>query len=272
MNSKGFTLFDAIKYAKEIGCDAIEFTELQVPPGKTIQDFAGELRAACTEAGLSISCYAVSADFLNNPKGGQAEAERIKGAVDIARILGAACMRHDASWGIKDETPAGCRTYRDAVRLIAPAIRAVTEYAAPLGIRTTCENHGFFFQDSSRMEELVLAVAHPNFGLLVDIGNFLCADEPVLHALTTVMPYAVHIHAKDFLWKSGTGKRPDDSWFSTRGGDFLRGTILGHGVVPAAQALSFIRNSGYNGTISLEFEGLEEPLDAIRRGIAVLKA
>lgn len=268
MKAGGFTLFDAIRYVKEIGCDAVEFTDLKAPAGKSPESFAGELRNACEKAGLSVSCYAVFADFLNTP----AEAERVKGAVDIARILGAPCLRHDASWGIREGSPQGCRTYRDAIALIAPAIREVTEYAATLGIRTACENHGYFFQDSRRMEKLVRAVNHPNFGLLVDIGNFLCADEPVLQALPTVMPYAVHVHAKDFLRKSGTERRPDDAWFPTRGGDFLRGTILGHGVVPAVQALAFIKGSGYDGTVSLEFEGLEEPLEAIRRGAEFLKA
>ncbi|MDR3139315.1 MAG: sugar phosphate isomerase/epimerase, partial [Treponema sp.] len=108
-----FTLFDAISRAKDIGYDAIEFIGLESPPGKAPSDFAEELRKACEKAGLFISCYAVTADFLNGSGGDiKAETERIKGAVDIARILGAPCLRHDASWGIKETAPAGCRTYR----------------------------------------------------------------------------------------------------------------------------------------------------------------
>ncbi|MDR2104059.1 MAG: sugar phosphate isomerase/epimerase [Treponema sp.] len=267
-----FTLFDAVNSAKEIGYDSIEFTGLESPPGKSLPDFAEELRNACEKAGLSISCYAVSADFLNGSGGdSKAEAERIKGAVDIARILGVPCLRHDASWGIKETAPAGCRTYRDAIRIVAPAIREVTEYAARYGIRTMTENHGYFLQESSRVEKLVLAVDHPNYGLLVDIGNFMCADESSTAALPAVMPYAFHVHAKDFLLKSGAEPRPDSSWFPTRAGNWLRGTILGHGVVSVAQCLDFIKKSGYNGSISLEFEGPEEPIAAIRRGFEFLK-
>ena len=266
----GFTLFDAISRAKEIGYSAIEFIELNPPEGKDLPGFAGELRNACDKAGLSITCYAVSADFLNGSGGNSnAEVERIKKAVDLAGILGAPCLRHDATWGIKGT---GCRTYRDAIRLIVPAIRAVTEYAACSGIRTMTENHGYLLQESRRMEELVLAVDRPNYGLLVDIGNFMCADESSLAALPVVMPYAFHVHAKDFLWKSGVEARPDDSWFPTRGGNYLRGTILGHGAVPLSQCLAFITGSGYTGGISLEFEGSEDPLDAARRGFEFLKA
>jgi sugar phosphate isomerase/epimerase len=267
-----WSLFDAIAFAGETGFEAVEFTGLEPPAGKDLPAYAGELREAAGRAGLAVSCYAVAADFLNGLGGRREdEAERIKGAVDIAVLLGAPCLRHDAAWGIKEGAPPGCRTYRDALGHIAPGIREVAEYAASRGIRTMSENHGWFFQESRRMEELVLAVDHPNFGLLVDLGNFLCADEPGLAALPRVMPYAFHVHAKDFLWKSGAEGRPDDSWFPTRGGNFLRGTILGHGMAAVGQCLDFIRASGYSGAVSLEAEGPEEVQEAVRRGFAFLK-
>ncbi|MDR0731872.1 MAG: sugar phosphate isomerase/epimerase [Treponema sp.] len=266
-----YTLFDAIAYAKKTGYDAIEFTEFPKSGDLTPQDLARKIRDACNAAGLFVANYAVSADFLYGSGGDiKRETARVKESVDIAKILGAPGMRHDSGWGFKD-TALG-RNYRDAIRIMAPAIREVSEYAAAAGIRTMCENHGTFMQDSYRMEELVLAVNHPNFGLLVDMGNFMCADEASLHALPTVMPYAFHVHAKDFLWKPGREPKPDNSWFSTRAGNHLRGTILGHGEVSAAQCIDYIKKSGYNGTISLEFEGPEEPLDAIRRGYEFIKA
>jgi sugar phosphate isomerase/epimerase len=281
-----YTLFDVISSAKKTGFDTIEFTEFQIlgdkspgdkspkdksPEDLSPRDFAGKIRDACDAAGLSIVNYAVGADFLYGSGGDiKGETARIKDAVDIAKILGAPGLRHDSSWGFKDPVPG--RNYRDAIRLMAPAIREVTEYAAAAGIRTMCENHGYFMQESGRMEELVRTVNHPNFGLLVDIGNFMCADEPSLRALPTVMPYAFHVHVKDFLWKSGREPKPDDSWFPTRGGNYLRGTILGHGEVPVAQCIEYIKKTGYDGTVSLEFEGLEEPSEAVRRGYEFIKA
>jgi sugar phosphate isomerase/epimerase len=270
-----FTLFDAVEYAGKTGFDAIEFTDLQAlkgtPDGKSTADFALDTRKACEKANLEITCYAVSADLIYG-SGGDAkkEIERIKGCVDIAKILGASALRHDACWGLKDASKG--RNWQDAIRIMAPAIREITEYAAARGIRTMTENHGYFLQDSERMEQLVLAVDHPNYGLLVDMGNFMCADEESVKALVKVMPYAFHAHAKDFLWKSGAEPQPDDSWFPTRARNHLRGTILGHGVVQVAQCLNYIKSCNYKGTISLEFEGSEEVLDAVRRGYEFLKA
>jgi sugar phosphate isomerase/epimerase len=265
-----FTLFDAIEYTRKTGYEVIEFSDFTAPEGKSLEAFAGDLAKACKEAGLEVCNYATQADFLYGSGGDmKKEVQRLKSRVDIAKILGAPLMRHDACWGLKEGS--SCRTWREAVKIIAPAIREVTEYAASLGIRTMSENHGHFLQDSSRMEELVLAVNHPNYGLLVDMGNFMCVDECSIEALVTAMPYAFHVHAKDFLYKSGVEARPDDSWFPTRGGNHLRGTILGHGVVPVGQCINYIKKCFYSGVISLEFEGSEEPLDAIRRGYEYIK-
>ncbi|MDR1061760.1 MAG: sugar phosphate isomerase/epimerase [Clostridiales bacterium] len=265
INGGNFSLFDAIGHAKRVGFDAIEFTDLAPPPGQSAESCALELRQACEAAGLGVACYSVQADFLSGSGGDAArEAARVMACADIAKALGAPNMRHDAAWGFK--SPERGRGYRDAIRMISGPIREVAAYAEKLGVRTMTENHGHFMQDSARMEALVLAVGHPNYGLLVDIGNFMCADEQSLAALPAVMPYAFHVHAKDFLWKSGLEPRPDSSWFPTRAGSHLRGTVLGHGAVAAAQCLKYIAGTGYGGAVSLEFEGLEDPLEAVRLG------
>ena len=266
-----YTLFDAIKYAASVGYDAIEFIDLKPPEGVSQLEYAAQLRKACGEAGLSVACYAVFADFVYNSGGdAEKEAERVERCVDVAKALGAPCMRHDATWGFKDSGRG--RNYMDAIRLVAPAIRRVSEYAVRQGVRTMCENHGYFLQDSERMERLVLEVDHPNFGLLVDMGNFLCADEDNTTALQRVMPYAFHVHAKDFLVKPGMEPKPDESWFPTRAGNHLRGTIVGHGGARMAQCMAYLKKVGYDGTVSLEFEGLEDPLEAVRLGHAFLRA
>ena len=260
---------EVIEFARKTGFDFIEFTDVG-PEGDDIPQKAGELSKACRDAGLQICSYAVHADFLYG-SGGDAkkETERLKTCLDTAKALGSPLMRHDATWGLKDNSKA--KTWQEAVKYMVPYIRELCEYAASLGIKTMTENHGYFLQDSYRMEELVLSVNNPNYGLLVDMGNFMCADETSIKALPTVMPYAFHVHAKDFLYKDGRESCPDDSWFPTRGGNHLRGTILGHGVVSVEQCINYIKSTGYLGNISLEFEGSEEPYDAVRRGYEYLK-
>ncbi len=83
-------------------------------------------------------------------------------------------------------------------------------------------------------------------------------------------PYAFHVHAKDMLYKSGKEGKPGESYFPTRGGNYLRGTVVGHGVIPVKQCIQVLKNAGYNGIISVEFEGMEETLPALKEAYEYL--
>ena len=270
MEKTGASYFDICDLAKKTGFEAIEFIPLEMTYGRgqtSIEALAADIFQHCQTIGLSICAYTVPADFITGSEGDiQKETARLKGCVDIAAKLGATLVRHD----VAKQLGTSCRSYRDVIRIAAPYIREVAAYAACFGIRTCVENHGFLMQDAARVEELILAIDHPNFGWLVDIGNFACADQGSAYAVGIAAPYAFHAHAKDFLFKPGTVPHPGNGWFQTRGGNYLRGTIAGHGVIPIPQCVSILRNAGYNGYLSLEFEGLEETLPAIEYGFAYL--
>lgn len=265
------TLFGCIDLAAESGFDGIEFTDLNPPQGIDVNQYADDLRTKCRDRGLTIVCYTVGADFLTGSDGDlDAEIARVKAQVDIAEILGVKLMRHDATRGFADGTR-GSRGFDQALPRVIEGCRAVTEYARKKGIRTMIENHGFFCQDSDRVERVVNGVADDNFGLLVDIGNFLCADEDPVHAVSRLAPYAFHVHAKDFHVKPGTEPLLTDGYFRTRGGNYLRGAIVGHGDAKAAQSLRILKNSGYDGWITVEFEGIEDPELGTKYGLNTLR-
>jgi len=254
-----------IAKAKEIGFDTIEFSHLLANEGETPEETAQRTREECAAAGFEIANYTIGADFLNRSGSWEAEVDRLKGEVRIAQVLGAAGMRHDATRGFAEDH-VGARGFDDALPILIKGCRAVTECAADLGVRTMVENHGLFCQDSDRVEKLVNGVNHPNFGLLVDMGNFVCVDEDPAVALGRVMPYAVHVHAKDFHLKPGTAPDPGTGWGRSRGGNYIRGSIIGHGDVPVVQCLRIMKKAGYDGGLSIEFEGMEPVLDGIRIG------
>ena len=262
---------DCIAKAKEMGFDAIEIVDVLPHDGSSAEDYARRLREEAERVGLPISNYTVGADFLTG-SGGDLEAEirRVQGQVDMAVLLGAPSMRHDATGGY--ERRAGIFRAFDAVLpRLADGCRRVTEYAAAKGVRTMVENHGFFCQDSDRVEKLAAAVDHPNFGLLVDMGNFLCADDDPVRACGRVAPYAFNVHAKDFHIKDGMLPDPGRGYFRTRGGQWLRGAIVGHGNVPVRQCLRVMKDAGYDGAVAIEFEGMEDPLEGIAIGLENLR-
>ena len=263
MKATGANYFEICDIAKRIGFDGIEFIDLSldVQPADSEIELAKAIRAHCESIGLEIVAYTISADFLK----GAEEVERVKAKVDVAAALGVRTLRHDATWN--RETP-----WREAIAKIADGIREVTVYAEEKGVRTCTENHGFVLQDAERIETLIQTVNHPNYGWLVDIGNFLCADEPSEHAVPIAAPYAFHVHVKDFIRKGMYDDNPGDGWIVTRNGNYIRGTIAGHGVVPVKHCLKLIHDSGYDGYVSYEFEGMEDNMTALERGYAFIRS
>ena len=79
--------------------------------------------------------------------------------------------------------------------------------------------------------------------------------------------------AKDFLYKmKSENPVAPTNFFGTRNGNFLRGTVVGHGAVPVAACVDYLRKSGYDATLSLEFEGMEDNLPALDAGGRYLRA
>ena len=261
------TQLDCVAKAKEMGFDAIEFTDIVGENLDQQKEYAKKIREEADRVGIEINAYTIGANLYQpTPEAQAAEVERLKGQVDVAAILGAKVMRHDVCYSLGKT--GNSRSFGLMLPTIAEGARQVTAYAETLGIKTCTENHGYIAQDSYRVEQLFNAVAHDNYGLLVDIGNFLCADEDPAMAVSRVAPYVVHVHLKDMLYRSA----PTGSCTAmTRGGNYFCGTVVGEGDVPVKKCLKIIKATGYDGFISLEYEGAEDCLTGIARGLANVK-
>lgn len=265
-------IFQVIDTAAQLGFAGIEFTDFGPKEEKSDKiEVAGRVKERCQTAGIGIMSYTIGADFLKPRNGGDwnDEVERLKGELRIAKALGAPLMRHDVTTGISTEK-IGLADFIEVLPTLTEACRAVTEYAADLGIKTMFENHGFFVQDSERCAMLLDRIANPNMGSLVDIGNFLCADEDPLRAVTRMSPRAFHAHVKDFHIKSASAD-PGTGWFRSRGGTWLRGAIVGHGNVDVPACLTALKAGGYDGYVSIEFEGMEDNKQALAVGLENLQ-
>lgn len=258
-----------IDKTKEMGFDGIEFAADDW--WFNDEEMLKRMRERCEKNSLPVVNVAVGADFLNGSGGDlEREIEETCKKVDKAAILGSMMMRHDATGGFSFEQKTAIG-YDDALPRLVEGCRRVTEYAKERGIMTLTENHGFFSQDSVRVEKLINSVANDNFGALVDVGNFLCADDDPNIAVGRIGRLARHVHVKDFFVKSGMEPNPGAGWFQSRGGYYLRGTIVGHGDARVFQSLKSLKWNGYDGFVSIEFEGIEDNLMGVSIGLENLK-
>ena len=257
------SVMDIIPHAKKTGYECIDIASNDAVVQR-LKDF----KRQASDEGMPIVHYSHAANFLNEDFKG--EVEMLKRQLDIAAEFGAPIMRHDTAHGF----PAGYvgpRSFDAALPRIIEGCALVTEYAKSLGLKTVTENHGRFAQDSARVEKVICGVNNPNFGALVDMGNFLCADEDPLKAVAIMAPYAFHVHAKDFFIKPATARKPLSGWIETRAGNYLRGAMIGHGQVPVLECLRLIKNAGYDGWVALEFEGMEDSLMGVEQGYLELR-
>ncbi|MDD2393056.1 MAG: sugar phosphate isomerase/epimerase [Eubacteriales bacterium] len=277
MRQDDFSQLDTIKMAKELGFDAIEFAEILNDPDTGKIEYAVRLKEECDRIDLPVLNLAVSADLLYGSEGDiEKEIVKAKLNIDCAEILGAKLMRHDVCWNIRPGD-GRFRGYKVALPRLAYACKEITKYGSEKGIKTMVENHGFFFQDVDRVEALMEEVDDPNFGLLADMGNFLCVDQDPCYSIGRLAPYIFYIHAKDFCFIDGMridvarAAEAGNAFIMTRSGNYLKPTVLGHGDVPVTQCLAVLEANGYKGDIAIEFEGMEDTREALQSGLKFLR-
>ncbi len=260
------TQLDCVAQARRMGFDAIEFTDLAADTQQERLALAARIREQARALGMTIVAYAVGATLYHDTQQSCEEAVRtLMDKVDVAHALEAHVLRHDVCYKL-----ASCgraRSFDGMLPTIAENARRVSAYAQTLGIRTCTENHGFIAQDSDRVQRLFAAVDHDNYGLLVDIGNFLCVDEDPATAVSRVAPYAVHVHVKDFTIHD----TPRAGAITTRGCRYIVGAPLGEGDVPVLRCLQILGRAGYDGYVTLEYEAAQECMTGIARSFSNLQ-
>lgn len=268
-----------IDWLASIGLTAIEFSGLgENFDGDPIRR-ARALRKRCEKNGMKVASYCVPGELLVDAKQQRKVINQIKQQIDVAAELGAPSMRHDVTRGPKD----GQRmTLNQVLKEIVPAVRELAEYGQEKGVKTTLENHGFYLQTADRVEKLIQKVDHPNYGLTIDLGNFLCLDQDAVAATRQLAKYVVMAHAKDFYVRPkrnlppnapAVGDMPEvnTGWFATPKSIALRGAIVGQGTLDLPAQIKILKQAKYDGFLSLEFEGIEDPRDAVRLGLAYLR-
>lgn len=260
------TLKEVIETIADLGAEHAEI----VPLGFSLTDnpeLVDIILQTAADRGLELSNYAIGANFAGlEAAERQRELERVKREVDVCAALGIRRMRHD----VASSPDLSIVHFLEELPQLAAACREIADYASGFGITTSVENHGYFIQHSDRVQALVNAVGRDNFRTTLDIGNFLCADENPLIAVAGNLKLASMVHLKDFYIRP-QDRHPGEGWFQSSGGNWLRGAIVGQGDIDMPRVLQLVKESGYDGYISIEFEGMEECRKGTRLGLEYVK-
>lgn len=260
MEAGAMDILSVIDWVKEIGAEHIEI----VPLGFNLADnpqLADQIVERAAKAGIEISNYAIGANFITDTEEAyEAEIERVLKEVDVAHRLGVKLMRHD----VASRPDTSIVNFNSDLERIANACRKIADYAKGFGITTSVENHGYYVQASDRVQTLVHTVGRDNYKTTLDIGNFVCVDEDPIRAVKNNISIASMVHVKDFYIRPAD-RNPGEGWFPSAAGRYLRGAIAGQGDLDVSALLGIVKSSGYDGYLSIEYEGMED----CRRGAKI---
>ncbi|HHW10767.1 MAG TPA: sugar phosphate isomerase/epimerase [Firmicutes bacterium] len=151
---------------------------------------------------------------------------------------------------------------------ITAGLRAASAYGKKIGLCVTTENHGGQAQFRGRLEQMLSFMAGaPDLSITFDDGNFLLGGDDPMQALERLWERVVHVHLKDYkafpaptpvpAGGPGAAAAPAPGGYPVpeRPGYVYRSVLLGNGEVPTEAILTFLREKGYRGYLSVENGG-----------------
>ena len=272
MQNGTMTIEDVFAWTRDHGAEHVEIATLSVAPEGADANYdlgadgesVARIRAAAKETGIPVSGICMPGNFIDPATRSDAIA-LTKRYVELCDGLGVRFLRHDVvPWALRTDTDVFEREFAG----IADACQQIATHAERYGVTTSVEDHGFFMNSSERIKRLLHAVGLPNFRMTLDVGNFLCVDEDALTATRASLPHASFLHLKDFYVRR---TYPGPGWLETTGGQYIRGSVFGFGDLETRMILQSAVEAGYDGFVSLEYEGNEPTLFGCETGLANIR-
>ena len=222
-----------ISAAREWGYDGVEWRgyrdEMELPRAPIFAGAArAETRRRFQEAGLRFACLASSVRLADpTPERRRQERAAFTEYAELARFLGCGLVR---VFGGNLPTEVD----REAVLPeMAAFLRELGEVAGAHGVTLVLETHDAF-STGVQVAELLRQADHPAVGALWDLHHPYREGEPPETTIQVLAPYLHHTHVKD-----------------SRDGCYC---LMGEGDVPLARMLDLLRERGYEGWVSVEWE------------------
>lgn len=234
-------LEDFIVRCAEWGTDGVELTEYYFP--KPVEsEYVRKLKRLAALWGQDVTGTPIGNRFTIPPGPERdREIERVNAWIDVSADLGSPAIRIFAG-----SAPSGVDEAQ-ARKWVVECVEACCERAAKRGVFLALENHGGVVATAEGVLEIVRAVRCEWFGVNLDTGNFHSEDPYAEMALCA--PYAITCQLKTEIQARGRPREETD----------------------IRRVVEILRKAGYRGYVTLEYEGAEEPLEAVPRYLQTLR-
>ncbi len=236
-------IHQALDLFKSIGYDGIEVrvaADGQIDSEKITDDEAKALYAEASGKGMEFACLtSYYQNFVNLEKRDGVIAN-LKRVVEIAALLHCPLVRVYA--GIEPFREQGIWLCDCWTRTVT-GIREVALYAAQFGVRLCIETHiGSLAMTVREAIRLVEDVNMANVGILLDYAWVeLAGVESGAEAIRKAARHIFHVHIKDWKLETRTPLKKSSC-------------LMGEGTVRWPEALAALKEIGYTGYVSDEYE------------------
>ena len=242
------TVDKIIRAAAHVGFDGIDLGYYWGENRKA--EFAEAVKVADGE-GIAIANYIVGNNFGNAAAEDRlpAEIDKVKQALEEASYFNCKVLRifgggYNLDWA----------TYSPK---IVEALAACVETAEKCNVIMAVEDHGALCKDSREQLFYINAVNSPYLRANADIGNYwLPGGELPIDGVKNIAEYAAMVHVKDYVFINNTPVA----------------CPVGEGVIDFTSCFRVLKNAGYNGYITLEYEGnIGNPRQAITTSLVNMR-
>ncbi len=247
--------------AKELGADAVELYSFY---WRDRNAEIGRVKAALKETGMPVCTWAVWNNFANPDPAQRKEAlNRVCNGIEEAVNLNCDVVR------VLIGAVADGVSFRTAFDWIMSGLAEAVQYAAAYGVVLALENHGFLAGRAEQVEEIIRTMSSPLLGANIDTGNFLLVNQSPEEAVRKLAPFAVSVHLKDY--KEVPLGYQGDACFAMDGRKYA-GTVIGEGDASILACLKALKEAGYQGYLSIEYDGDKDPSEAVSKSIAYTRS
>ncbi|MBD2870175.1 sugar phosphate isomerase/epimerase [Paenibacillus sp. IB182493] len=240
---------DFLGFAAEAGASGVELLSCF---WKDKERDIPRIDEALARYGLKVACFCACNNFIAaDEREREAQVKEVTDAVDAAVHFGAKVVRV-----FSGDVHGDSISYEQGLAYVIDGLSRAAEYAERKGVVLCLENHGLFAGRSDQVNAIIEQVGSNALRSTFDTGNFLLVGQSPRDAVDELKHFAQHVHVKDFA-KAEEGTR--GAVIRGLTGELFLGKIAGEGEVDLAYIFSKLKEAGYGGWLSVEFEGDEEP-------------
>ena len=255
-------LYGFLDYAARVGAEGVELLDMFWTDESSEM---AEVKRRCAALGLELPVYSISTNFFQPDATARAQQlDSLRHGVDLAAQLGAGLLRVFSGDQIQGYS------LEKGINWVVDSLAAGADYAASQGITLALENHGQVAGRSEQVRGIIEAVNSPSLRANLDTGNFLLVGQDPRLAAKALVDLVALVHLKDFTYAA-----PEEVGHVYQGldGKSYTGSVVGEGLVDLAGIHSVLAGHGYDGWLSLEYEGNAEPLEfAVPRCLAAMRS